>query len=150
VRRRAKCTHVRAGGLQGLECVYRKKDERPNKTKVIMATNAERARAESQRHGPNPKAKKKAKAKKSRADKLAAPRENTRAASKASYAAEAPSEAGRSSRKSTRSSANRAKPDTNLTLREQRTKGSPAARYRKDSARRKRVRGAASETQPAS
>jgi len=88
----------------------------------------------------HPKAQKRSRAKKTRAEKLGAPHETKHAAKKASYALEAPSKDGRVSRKSTRSSANRAKPDSNLTLREQRQKGSPTARARKARARASRVR----------
>jgi hypothetical protein len=47
----------------------------------------------------------------------------------------------RPSRKSSRKSANRSKPDTHLTLREERQKGSPESTYRKSRARGSRVRG---------
>ena len=109
-----------------------------------MATKAEKVHAEEQRHGPSPKTKKRAKAKKMRAEKLVAPHETKHAGKKASYALETTPAKGRPSRKSTRSSANRAKPDTNLTLREGRAKGSPEARYGKSRARTSRVRGSAS------
>lgn len=106
-----------------------------------MATRAESLHAEDQRHGVRPKAAKRAKARKSPAEKAGPPHERKHAGKAASYALEAPSKAGRSSRKSTRSSANRAKPDTNLTLREGRSKGSAANRSRKARARTTRVRG---------
>ena len=107
-----------------------------------MATKAEKVHAEEQKHGLTPRAKKRAKAKKTPAQK-AAPHENKHAGAKASYALEAPSKTGRASRKSTRKSANRAKPDTNLTLREERRKRSPDTRARKAKARVSRVRGKA-------
>ena len=106
-----------------------------------MATRAESARAASQRHGITPKARKRAKAKKSRAEKFGAPHPSGHAGAKASYALEVPSKKGRSSRKSTRSSANRSKPDTNLNLREEITKRSPETRFRKARAKASRVRG---------
>lgn len=106
-----------------------------------MATRAESHHAEEQRRGPTPKARKRAKAKKTRAQKLGSTHPATHAAAKASYALEAPSKKGRVSRKSTRASANRAKPDSNLVLREERRKGSPENRSRKARARSRRVRG---------
>jgi hypothetical protein len=59
----------------------------------------------------------------------------------AAYAFESPAADGRRSRKSTRSSANRSKPDTNFNLRESLVKGSPEARFRKARAKNTRVRG---------
>lgn len=106
-----------------------------------MATKAESLHAEDQRRGLTRRAKKRAKARKTRADKLGAPHETKRAGKKASYAMEVPTTDRRPSRKSTRSSANRLKPDTNLNLREERQKGSPENRFRKARARRARVRG---------
>ena len=113
-----------------------------------MATKAERVHAEEQKHGPTPKAKKRAKAKKTRAEKLSTPHDNVHAAEKASYAREAPAADGKKTRKSSRSSANRAKPDTNLNLREQRAKASPEARFRKAKARASRVRGSSGSAAP--
>jgi hypothetical protein len=106
-----------------------------------MATRAEARHAEDQRHGITPRAKKRAKARKTRAEKLGKPHESGHAGAKASYAREAPSIGGRASRKSSRSSANRSKPDTNLNLREERDKRSPENRFRKARARGSRVRG---------
>jgi len=63
---------------------------------------------------------------------------------KATYAFEVAAADGRHSRKSTRGSANRAKPDTNFNLREALLKGSPEARFRKARARSARVRGSSS------
>jgi hypothetical protein len=108
-----------------------------------MSTKAESLHAEGQRHGLTPKARKRAKARKTRAEKLGAPHETEHAGKKASYALEVPSKDGRASRKSTRSSANRAKADSNLNLREERRKGSPENRARKAQARAGRVRGSA-------
>lgn len=70
--------------------------------------------------------------------------ENKHAGKKASYALEAQATEGAPSRKSTRASANRAKPDTNLTLREERRKTSPETRFRKAKARATGVRSSAS------
>lgn len=106
-----------------------------------MATKAESLHAEDQRHGPTPLARKRAKAKKTRAEKLGAPHETKRAGKKASYAREVPKGDRRPSRKSTRTSANRARPDTNLNLKEERQKGSPENRFRKARTRSVRVRG---------
>jgi hypothetical protein len=110
-----------------------------------MATRAQSLHAEEQRHGVTERARKRKKARKTRAEKLGAPHEMKHAGKKASYAREVPSAEGRSSRKSTRSSANRAKPDTNLNLREEREKGSPENRFRKAKTRGARVRGAPAE-----
>lgn len=112
-----------------------------------MATKSEKVHAEEQRHGPTPKARKRAAAKKPRADKLGAPHENKKAGRKASYAAEAPPKTGRPSRKSTRKSANRSKPDSNLNLREERKKTAPDARFRK--ARAKATRSKRGSAAPA-
>ena len=106
-----------------------------------MATRSEAARARSERHGMTPRARKLAKARKTRAEKLRAVHESKHAAAKATWARERPSPEGRVSRKSTRASANRARPDTNLNLREDRVKGSPEARFHKAQARDVRVRG---------
>jgi len=106
-----------------------------------MATRSEAARARSERHGLTPRARKLAKARKTRAEKLRAAHESKHAGAKATWARERPSLEGRASRKSTRKSANRAKPDTNLNLREERVKGSPESRFRKARARNSRVRG---------
>lgn len=105
-----------------------------------MATRAEKAKSKEQRHGPTPKAIKRAAARKTPVE---AHTEHVpkKAGRKASYAREEASDSGTHSRKSTRGSANRSKADTNLTLREQRTKGSAKNRYRKDAAKKIRVRG---------
>jgi hypothetical protein len=105
-----------------------------------MPTKAEELRAQQQRRGITAKARKRAAATKSRAEKLATPHPAKRAARKATYAIELPSKAGKASRKSTRGSAKRAKADTNLNLREERTKTSPKARFGKARAGRARVR----------
>lgn len=117
-------------------CVTRRHEK-----EVTMATRAERQHTEQQRRGPKAKALKKNAARKPRAARLRGAHENDRAGHKATYAREAPSSSGTPSRKSTRASANRAKPDTNLTLREGRAKGSPESRFAKDRAKSQRVRG---------
>jgi hypothetical protein len=61
-------------------------------------------------------------------------------AAKATYAYEAP-RAGKHSRKSTRKSANRVKPDSGMTLREGLRKGSPESRAAKSRARATHPRG---------
>ena len=107
-----------------------------------MATRAEQFRTEEQRRSKRAKAKP-APTKKPRptGDRSA---KSVRAPSNASYAFEAPAADGRRSRKSTRGSANRAKPDTNLNLRESRVKGSPESRFRKARDKSTRVRGSKS------
>lgn len=111
-----------------------------------MATRSERTRADAQRKGPSSrttKAKKAAAAaERSSTRASGAPRHAAkRAGKKATYTLEAPSAEGRKSRKSTRGSENRAKPDAQLNAREALQKGSPTARYRKAHARAERVRG---------
>lgn len=106
-----------------------------------MATKAESVHAREQRHGLTPRARKRGKAKKTGADRLGAAHESKRAGAKATYAQEAPSKSGRASRKSTRGSANRSKPDTNLVLRAERKVRAPTSRARRARARATRVRG---------
>jgi hypothetical protein len=104
-----------------------------------MATRSERFRANEQQH-PGRKTKTRpgnskpgvAPGKRSRAKK--------RVAKGATYALEAPGPTGRPSRKSTRKSANRAKPDTSFNRTEQLKKGSPETRFRKTKARSARPR----------
>jgi hypothetical protein len=79
--------------------------------------------------------------KQSRSGDITKTHPNKRAERKATYALEKPSGDGRRSRKSTRASANRSKPDTNLNLREARQKGSPENRFAKAQARATRARG---------
>jgi hypothetical protein len=98
-------------------------------------------RQQQERHGLTPKARKREAARKTRAEKLAEPHRNERAAIAASYRFEAPSKTGRASRKSGRGGGNRIKPDANLNLREERQKGSPTSRFRKVHAKTMRVRG---------
>lgn len=94
---------------------------------------------EEQRHA-KPEASRPAQTKRKRAneDRTARPHD---VPSKAAYAFESPAADGRRSRKSTRGSANRSKPDTNFNLRESLVKGSPEARFRKARAKNTRVRG---------
>jgi len=106
-----------------------------------MATRAERDHASQQKRGPTAKAKKRRAARKGRREKFESPHPTAHAGAKASYAIERPSMKGRTSRKSTRDSANRAKPDTNFNLREEMVKGSPESRFRKARAQAGRVRG---------
>jgi len=104
-----------------------------------MATRAEQFRTEEERH-PKRKAVQPRPAKEKRVTKGRHAGPST-VANKATYALESPAADGRRSRKSTRGSANRAKPDTNFNLRESLVKGSPEARFRKARAKKTRVRG---------
>lgn len=108
-----------------------------------MATKAEQARAESAKKGPNPKRVKKAAQKKPAKAKGVGtePNENRAAGRKATFAKETTAPGKRPSRKSTRSSANRAKPDTNLTLRSERAKRAPSDAAATAKARATRPRG---------
>jgi hypothetical protein len=107
-----------------------------------MATRAEQFRTQEERQSKR-KAAQPRPAKEKRATKghHAGP---SAVADKATYALEAPAADGRRSRKSTRGSANRAKPDTNFNLRESLVKGSPEARFRRARAKKTRVGGKAS------
>jgi hypothetical protein len=109
-----------------------------------MATRSEQYRAAAERHGEADQSVRK---RPSRSKPGSPPAKRARskkaAGRKATYALE-PTRARRPSRKSTRKSANRSKPDTNLTLREGRAKGSPKARARKANAKLVRARGSAS------
>ena len=107
-----------------------------------MATRAQQFRAESQRTGAaKAKKAKRAKGSKPGVPKAARSRDKKHAAKKATYALEPTPAKGRPARKSTRSSANRAKADSGLNAREQLRKGSPEAKYAKTRARSTRVRG---------
>jgi hypothetical protein len=102
-----------------------------------MATRSEQFHANEQRRGEAPEERDRRAAK----SKPGVPpsersRSKKHAEKKATYALEESTAGAKPSRKSTRKSANRAKPDTNLTLRESLQKGSPEARYRKTSAKR--------------
>lgn len=72
--------------------------------------------------------------------------EKTRVSQKASYAQE-PGPKG-ASRKSTRSSANRSRPDAGLRGRKEQEVSSPTSRYRQDAAQKTRVRGHQQEAPP--
>ncbi len=100
-----------------------------------MATRAEQFRSTEQKKGKPSKvsAKKPRKAQWSRA--------KSHAASKATYALEPTAPGARPSRESSRSSANRAKPDTAYNLTEETKKGAPENRARKARAKSTRVRG---------
>ncbi len=99
-------------------------------------TRAEEFRAEQQRRGPRNGRNRKRSKPGSPLD------ERSRSAKHAGRKATRALEGGtRVSRKSTRKSANRAKPDTNFNLRESLQKGSPSARARKARARTVHVRG---------
>ena len=112
-----------------------------------MATRAERFHADEQRTTEDTAT---AQQNKSRSRPGAPPAKRTRAKKhaekKASYALETGDGGSRPSRKSTRKSANRSKPDANLNLREALQKGSPEARFRKERARRTRVRASTPST----
>ncbi len=105
-----------------------------------MSTKSEQYRAEEQRKGP-------ATAKRNRSGSKpgVAPakrsRSKTRAGKKATYAYE-PTQAGkRPSRKSSRKSANRSKPDAAFNIGEEIAKTRPTARFRKDRAKATKTRG---------
>jgi hypothetical protein len=100
-----------------------------------MATKAEQFRSREQKKGKPSKVstKKPPKAKWGRA--------KGHAASKATYALEPSAPGTRPSRESSRSSANRAKPDTAYNLTEETKKGAPENRARKARAKSMRVRG---------
>ncbi len=107
-----------------------------------MATKAERYRAEQQRTGD----KKTAKPKRPRGGQgvasgkaTAGRNRSTHAAKKATYALE-DSATGKPSRRSTRSSANRAKPGSNLTRQKQREVRSPEAQAERAKVRAPRPR----------
>jgi hypothetical protein len=108
-----------------------------------MATRAEQFRAETQRRSSVPKKKAKLSPGPPRTKKGTA-RSVQHAAKKASYALESSAPDGRRSRKSTRGSANRMKPDSPLNIRESLVKGSPEAKARKARAQSVRVRGSRS------
>lgn len=88
-----------------------------------MATKAQQFRAEEERHSM-----KEAAERRSKPDPKT--NESVRAGKKATYALEETN--GRHSRKSSRKAANRAKPDTGLTLREQLVKTSPKERHSRE------------------
>jgi hypothetical protein len=97
-----------------------------------MATRSERQRAASQRT--------KHKEKTPTRPRAADSRRKRRSSRKATYALEAPRK-GRPSRKSSRKSANRAKPDAAFNITETVRKGAPTQLYRKARARATHPRG---------
>ncbi len=97
-----------------------------------MSTRSENARSEQQRKSSSSKRAKKAKASGAHGAHDANGQQhhvNQKSARKATYALETHTPGKRPSRKSTRKSNNRSKPDTNLELRAQRKKHSPEGRY---------------------
>jgi hypothetical protein len=106
-----------------------------------MATQAEQFRANEQRkhskRATSPSAGKR------RRPSAEASRRTEHARKKATHALEIALERQRPTRKSTRGSANRAKPDATFNILESLVKGSPEARFRKATAKAKRVRGSA-------
>jgi hypothetical protein len=100
-----------------------------------MATRAEEYRSTQQRtRRPGRVSTKKPK-------KAAWDKDKSHAAAKATHALEPTNPGKRPSRKSTRSSANRAKADAAFNITEETHKGAPSARARKSRAKGKRVRG---------
>ena len=96
-----------------------------------MATRSEQFRATEARHGQSEgAAQRRAARSKPGATSEQRSRSKVHADKKATYALE-PATSGRPSRKSTRKSANRSKPDTAFNLTEQLKKGSPEARFRR-------------------
>ncbi len=108
-----------------------------------MSTRAEKFRAETERAQSAKKPKKRSTRSKPGSKPSLRSRVRKCAGEKASYAIEESKVGTRPARKSTRKSANRSKPDTNLNLREGRAKGSPEAKHDKAKATSKagRVRG---------
>jgi hypothetical protein len=98
----------------------------PNRSEAPMATKAERAHAESEKTGGAAK----------RGRKKSGAKKAAHAQSKATYAREGRDAKGRASRKSTRASSNRAKPDAAMNIREELVMASPASRARHDRAKR--------------
>ena len=103
-----------------------------------MATRSEQYKARAQRKGTTKKGAGKRRTKTEVESRKHSPA-NKRAGKKATYALEAGVK--KRSRKSTRSSANRSKPDSALNAREENQKSTPTARQRKSAAKTTRVRG---------
>jgi hypothetical protein len=95
-----------------------------------MATKAERAHAEGERTGA-------AKKRRAKAGTSTAKKRAGRTQAKATYAREGRDAKGRASRKSTRSSSNRIKPDAPMNIREELVMASPSSRARHDRAQRR-------------
>jgi hypothetical protein len=108
-----------------------------------MPTRAEQFRHDEERKPKKSPPKKASKAAKKKTHKKGDDIRTTggSAGKKAVYADEAQAEKGQPSRKSTRKSANRSKPDSSLTRREGAQKTSADNRYRKAAAKSSRVRG---------
>jgi hypothetical protein len=105
-----------------------------------MATKAERFRSDQQRSGRSGR---KARTSRKKPAKASWSRDKHHAAVKATHALEETNAAGgRPSRKSTRASSNRAKPDAPFDITEEVRKGSPTARAARARAGRAKVRGA--------
>lgn len=109
-----------------------------------MSTKAEQQRQAQQR--ANQAAKRSSSRAVSAKKAASAPNGKTRVSQKASYAQE-PGPKG-TSRKSTRSSANRSRPDAGLHARKEQEVTSPSSRYRQDAAQKTRVRGHGSKSPP--
>jgi hypothetical protein len=105
-----------------------------------MATRAEQFHAESQRTGKSSNRTRRDRSKPGISPARRS-REKAHSAKKATYALEQTASGARPSRKSTRKSANRAKPDASFNRVEEQRKGSPESRYRKARARASRTRG---------
>jgi hypothetical protein len=108
-----------------------------------MATRSEQFRANQERkHSKNAPPTRSAAAK--HTPTTAQSRRTEHARKKATYALEIAEKGQRSTRKSTRKSANRSKPDATFNILESFVKGSPEARFRRARAQSKRVGGSAS------
>jgi hypothetical protein len=105
-----------------------------------MATRAERFHANEQRTGKTREPMRPGRTKPGLPSEVRS-RAKAHAARKALYALEETADGRRPSRKSTRRSANRAKPDATLNGIEELRKGSPQSRFRKEQARAARPRG---------
>jgi hypothetical protein len=106
-----------------------------------MATRSQQFHAEEERRQG---AKNRKRAKANAAPKARARSKKGRTETKAPYALEPEDKGARPSRKSSRKSANHAKPDASFNMVEQLSKTSPEARFRKERARNTKVRGKSS------
>jgi hypothetical protein len=102
-----------------------------------MATRAERFRSEQERTSKHPKPRRGP----HKARPAAGARKQKRTSKKASFAFEPHAPNKRASRKSTRGSANRGKPDTSYDHVEEMRSSAPKNRYVKSRAKKTRVRG---------
>jgi hypothetical protein len=105
-----------------------------------MATRSEQFRANQQRKHPKQVTPTRSAAPK-RTPTTAQSRRTQHASKKATYVLEVVEKGQRPTRKSTRKSANRSKPDAKFNILESLVKGSPESRFRKASAQSKRVGG---------